>query len=619
MNRRGKILRLLVVLVFVSTISGVPIESDAKIKASLDEIAKVLVTYFPKLEGKVVSVEDQVITIDLGKEQGVLSGMILRLYRPGEVFLNPLTKEPLGRFEQEIGRVRVTQVDEKTSRTKLLGPVSNGGLKVGDGVRLTGARLPVAVLPGGSITNRILLQEFIAALQDTGRFEPMSPEAIAEATLLKRKPDPSSPGDEKQPAAGLDLDYLFQVTTAPGVGFTDMTIKVLTTQDDQPLVTLDAKVDLSSEMGLALLEEPQIPSVQMNPKQSAVKITLSFEAKHVVLADMDHDGRPEWIVSDGIKIRIYHLGKNKPELIWEEKEEKKNNRHLALDAADLNQDGFPKLFVTNMIEGNLDSYVIEWRDGQYQKTVKHLPYFLRVWRSLGEPPKLLAQRTSLTEPFAGPIHEMTRSAGGYTEGPVSDLPSGVGLYGSAALDLDGDGVEELIQVDDNDHLLIYRKNGKLLIRTPERYGGYENGFEHVVPGTVQITQERQDFVKVKGRIEFMNNPQGRPRIILTKNIPLTYLVSRSRGYHESEVYGLDWNGADLTDGQAELNEAWKIPLPEQVITDIQLSDVMGEGQPQVILLLRSGLSLTTLKSLFSKQSELRIYRIPSEMEKHETK
>jgi len=237
---------------------------------------------------------------------------------------------------------------------------------------------------------------------------------------------------------------------------------------------------------------------------------------------------------------------------------------------------------------------------------------LRVWRSLEKTPKLLAQRTSLTEPFAGPIHVMTRSAGGYAEGPVFDLPSGVDLYGSAALDLDGDGVEELIQVDDDDHLLIFRKNGKLLLRTPERYGGYENGFEHVVPATVQVAQEKQNFVKIKGRIELMNNPQGGSWIVLTKNIPLTYLVSRSRGYHESEVYGLDWDGADST-------EAWKIPLPEQVIEDVQLSDVMGEGQPQVILLLRPGPSLTTFKSFFGKQSELRIYRVPGGAEKHGAK
>lgn len=324
MNRQGRILPLLVAVAFIGIINGVPVGSDAKTKASLDEIAKVLVTYFPKLDGKVVSVEDQVITINLGKGQGVLSGMILRLYRPGEPFLHPLTKEPLGRFEQEIGRVKVSKLDEKTSQVKLLGPAPKDGVKMGDGVRLSGARLPVAVLPGSSSTNRILLQEFASALQDTGRFEPLSPEAIAEAALLKRKPDASSPEDKNQPASGLDLDYLLQITTAPGVGATDMTIKVLSTQDDQPLVILDAKVDLSSEVGLALLAESQLPSVQMNPKQSAVKITLPFEAKHLVLADVDQDGRPEWIVSDGIKIRIYHLEKNKPELIWEEKEENKN-------------------------------------------------------------------------------------------------------------------------------------------------------------------------------------------------------------------------------------------------------------------------------------------------------
>jgi hypothetical protein len=619
MDHSRRILQLVVLAALIGLTIWWPAESDAKIRASLDEIARVMTTYFPKLDGKVLSVEDQAIKIDLGREQGVLSGMVLRLYRTGEVFLHPITKEPLGRFEQELGRVVVIQVDAKTSVVKIAGPVLNGGPKVGDGVRLTGARLPVAVLPGSSTTNHILLQEFSAALKDTGRFKPLSPEAIAEATLMKPKPDQARPGDEKRPAVELDLDYLLRVTSAPGPGGTEMSVKILTTQDDKPLVTLEAVVDLSSEMGLAFLEESQLSPVQMNPKQSTVKISLPFEAKHLVLADMDKDGKPEWILSDGNKIRIYHLVKNKPEMVWEEKEKNRGNQHLALDAVDLNQDGFPELFVTNMLSGNLDSYVIEWKDGQYLKTVKHLPYFLRVWRSPGKPPKLLAQRTSLTEPFAGPIHEMTWTGSGLVEGPVFSMPSGVGLYGSAAADLNGDGTEEFIQVDDDEHLRVFGKNGKLLIRSPERYGGYENGFEHVSPETVQIAQEKRDFVKVKGRIEFMRNPQGGLWIVVTKNIPVTYLVSRSRGYRDSEVYGLSLQGAGSSDGQAEFSEDWKIKAPDQVISDIQLSDVMGQGQPQVVLLLRPGLGLSTLSSFFSRESELRIYRIPSEAEKHGTK
>ena len=616
-HSRGTLQLIVCSALFGLIIWGVP-ESDAKIRASLDEISRVMTTYFPKLDGKVLSLEDQTMTIDIGKEQGVLPGMILRLYRPSEAFVHPITKEPMGLFEHEIGRVKVSQVDAKTSIAKILGPMPKDGLKVGDGVRLSGAGLPVAILPGSSTTNRNLLQEFSAALKDTGRFKPLSPEAIAEATLMKPKPDQAHTEDESQPGAALDLDYLFQVTSVPGAGVAEMSIKILTAQDDNPLVTLEATVDLSSEVGLAFLEESKPPSVQMNQKQSTVKISLPFEAKQLVLADMDKDGSPEWILSDGSKIRIYHLVNNKPEMVWEEKEENRNNQHLALDAMDLNQGGFPKLFVTNMINGNLSSYVIEWRDSQYLKSVKNLPYFLRVWRSPGKPPKLLAQRTSLTEPFSGPIHEMTWSDGGLVEGPVFSLPSEVGLYGSAAVDLDNDGVDEFIQVDDAEHLLVFSKDGKLLVRTSERYGGYENGFEHIIPESVQIAQQKQDFVKIKGRIELMKNPQGGLWIVVTKNIPATYMLSRSRGYHESEVYGLSLEGAGLSDGPAEFSEDWKIQAADQVVSDIQLSDVMGVGQPQVVLLLKSGLSLATFKSLFSRGSELRIYRIPSGGEKHGT-
>src|ERR1700739_2037825 len=115
---RAKALRLLVILFTITVVGGMSAESDARTKASLDEIAKVLVTYFPKLDGKVVSIEDQVITIDLGSGQAVIPGMVLRLYRAGEPFLHPVTKEPLGQFEEEIGRVKVTRVDGKTSQAK---------------------------------------------------------------------------------------------------------------------------------------------------------------------------------------------------------------------------------------------------------------------------------------------------------------------------------------------------------------------------------------------------------------------------------------------------------------------------------------------------------------------
>jgi hypothetical protein len=213
---------------------------------------------------------------------------------------------------------------------------------------------------------------------------------------------------------------------------------------------------------------------------------------------------------------------------------------------------------------------------------------------------------------------MTWSDSNLVEGPVFSLPPEVGLYGSAAVDLDNDGVDEFIQVDDAEHLLVFRKDSKLLLRTSERYGGYENGFEHIIPETVQIAQQKRDFVKIKGRIELMKNPQGGLWIVVTKNIPVTYMLTRSRGYHESEVYGLSLEGAGLPGASAEFSEDWKIKAADQVTSDIQLSDVMGIGQPQVVLLLKPGLSLATLKSLFSRESELRIYRIPSGGKKHGT-
>lgn len=66
-------------------------------------------------QGKVVSVKEDKIYINVGKRNGVQSGDSFLVYRPGERIVDEDTGEVLGSEEEQIGVVRVSQIKEKFS------------------------------------------------------------------------------------------------------------------------------------------------------------------------------------------------------------------------------------------------------------------------------------------------------------------------------------------------------------------------------------------------------------------------------------------------------------------------------------------------------------------------
>lgn len=84
------------------------------------------------VEGKVISVSGEEVKINLGKGE-VEIGMELKIVRLGEELTDPDTGEILGREEEEIGIIKVSEVQEKWSKAKIIS--SKKGIERGDVVR----------------------------------------------------------------------------------------------------------------------------------------------------------------------------------------------------------------------------------------------------------------------------------------------------------------------------------------------------------------------------------------------------------------------------------------------------------------------------------------------------
>ena len=69
---------------------------------------------------KILLKRDKEVTINRGEGGGVAVGDIFNVFALGEELIDPDTKESLGREEAKVGRVKITQVNPKTSMAEIL-------------------------------------------------------------------------------------------------------------------------------------------------------------------------------------------------------------------------------------------------------------------------------------------------------------------------------------------------------------------------------------------------------------------------------------------------------------------------------------------------------------------
>jgi len=84
-------------------------------------------------QGRIIKVSGKNVYISAGEQTGASVGDVFTVYSVGEDLVNPATGELLGVEEEEIGRVKITQVKKKHSQA---GIISGGkGIKRGDIIR----------------------------------------------------------------------------------------------------------------------------------------------------------------------------------------------------------------------------------------------------------------------------------------------------------------------------------------------------------------------------------------------------------------------------------------------------------------------------------------------------
>ena len=205
-----------------------------------------------------------------------------------------------------------------------------------------------------------------------------------------------------------------------------------------------------------------------------VREALSESLLSIAPADIDGDGRTELVGISTAGVYAYKLTRQGLVQVsqYQETQDKFVN-YIAVDAADVNDNGKDEIFVTAItsisvgreIRNKLRSLVFEFGSQALQPIAKDLPYFLRVAKIPGETasPPLLAQKMGTHEPFSGPLIRMVNKGRYYSASEmIRPLPEDVsGLYNFSILEVREDELDTFASVSSDRQLQVF-KAGRLV-------------------------------------------------------------------------------------------------------------------------------------------------------------
>jgi len=180
MSRACRGLSVTVLLVVLAAVGATAQTGPSSIGVLVEQVLGL----FPKVDGDVVEVSGQAVTLSLGRKDGLVAGIELSVYREGRELRHPRTQAVLGRTEQSIGRVLVEQVQENYSTARV---TQGTDVRPGDRARVSAGKIQLTVVPLVEGVKDGLaeaaVQELVDGLNRTGRFQVAMGDPLAVALL----------------------------------------------------------------------------------------------------------------------------------------------------------------------------------------------------------------------------------------------------------------------------------------------------------------------------------------------------------------------------------------------------------------------------------------------------
>ena len=309
----------------------------------------------------------------------------------------------------------------------------------------------------------------------------------------------------------------------------------------------------------------------------------------VSVGDVDGDGQNEAVFINGSTVHVYRQAEGQLVKV-QEIAEKRYNKLISIDVADINGNGTAEIYVTSLpVHSNtLGSYVLEWNGKAFQKIAKGDNRYYRVIDIPGRGKMLMGQERGIVndsfganELFSGTVFQLIWKNDRLEAGERQLLPRGVNIYGHTVGDLMNDGGEVVAAFTGRDFIRVTDRNGNEEWSSDERYGGSDRYLE--LMGEKQFKDERGDdespmvtkvFLGQRLHIADMDG-DGKNELIAVRNHDVTgQWLDQTRFYKSGHIECLAWDAIGM-------RLKWKTHKTGY-ISDYVLGDLNNDGTEELV-------------------------------------
>ena len=590
-------------------------------RQALKVISDKLHRQFPYLEGSVVAVKGGDLYLSLGAKDKVTKGLKVNVYRKGEPFRHPTTGVALGTLEDDIGLATVVEVREKFSVARMvrLTPGSDLVPKTKDIVRLSSAKLRIAVLPFLNRTKEplstdVLTRDLASILLSEGRFDVYDTDRL-QVWLLETgvAVDEVTKGRNAlllQNNIRGDLAFESIIREIKGKKVITARLISLSTRDEL------FKTEIIAEEFPFEQRAPREQSLRRGEggrQDSSANSNLIYSRKGmpggggqvrsfvfnevsfrgVAVTDINKDGSNEVVVIGRNSLSAYQIGRGQLREVARF-DLPVSNDFRWIDAADMNGNGIPEIYIANYRYGRLFSLVLEYRKGGFERLTPEKGIFFRLIRIRrpqdGSPIPdreaflLLGQSQGIDLPLDGPIYRYRWSGKKLSAATPYTLPARLTILGFGLWDLDKDTSPEVVEVGTDDLVRVFSRRGEKLYQSGERYGGALFVFDHFFgqktpdteDGQIQIEGDGSSLV-IRSRVlvEDVDGDRNEEALLIANQHGATRLV-RGLGVSSGEIVGLAWDGGALS-------EIWRSRAVSGGVADFAFEDADNDGLKDLVI------------------------------------
>ncbi len=386
------------------------------------------ISFFTPLDVKVSRVEDNKVFIRLDSKNLINENMRMEVFRGGEVFYHPITREVLGDFARPVGRIEIIEI----GRMRAIGRVISGNINEGDRAKIARTKKKTLFYQHKSV-DWFLGDSYYKKLLASDRFE------LVDSSMQKE--DIKNLLNE---AKTIDAEVMISlnIDSDKTAGFLKQRMFWV---DNGKEITSDS-IFISPDLRKAILEQEGI-KIKTNDKPFYIyELTSNYEK--LAIGDLNGDGDEEILFCGGKGVSVYNPAA-KLHKLWEIPLFSVN-KHIYIGVIDINRNGKDDVIVTfKNNDGEIISYIYELKGTDF-KPIWTTEGFLRI--SDGE---LLLQYNSPGGGYKGSIYNIVWSDEYKSDPPIK---INTNIYDFVNFYVKGEGMLTLAFNNEN-FLDLYNRQG----------------------------------------------------------------------------------------------------------------------------------------------------------------